>query len=160
MSYYSDSCNHHDYEWIQMVLGASIYLTSPLYPNRYPNNQYCAWRIQLINGTGNFVLTVFNLYLSSSTNDFLKIGMGMDISENTTIAVLDSYYTFPNSIIVEDDWMWVYFSSDYSTSQTGFFIQVQTTLNEAGKETNYRSHKKSVCYIEQNTSVCHDSMYA
>ena len=114
-----------------MTPDTSTFFTSPLYPAKYPSNQYCAWRIQLANGTGHFLVTVYNLYLQAG-NDFLRIGEGSEISNNSTVISIN-YFTFPSTVSVPAPWMWILFTSDAVTrSGSGFFIRVDAVASQTG----------------------------
>ncbi|XP_076437742.1 cubilin-like [Babylonia areolata] len=123
--YHANECPSME---VMVATEVKTILTSPNYPNNYPNGVDCRW---LIRGkTGVVKLTLLNLSFSrdSSTcsrNDYLIIYDGKD-SEARALATMCSSDTDVQDVTSSGPYVLVHFHSNLQGSASGFSLQYQT----------------------------------
>ena len=114
---------------------------SPNYPNKYPDGQYCSWRIT-VSPTQQILLTFANFSLQSENN---TDGLYVYDGENTTGEVLGVLYgghpPAKEGIYSSSNNMFIIFKSDRGGSYTGF-IASYSAVNSSGK---FRYKKTERC---------------
>ncbi|XP_078494028.1 scavenger receptor cysteine-rich domain-containing protein DMBT1-like [Ciona intestinalis] len=89
-------------------------ITSPGYPNNYPNNADCTWNITASNGMGiKFDLHTFE---TETNYDFINI-----FSNCTLVAILSGSHSFIIFMLSENS-LTLRFTSDRSVTRTGFNV--------------------------------------
>jgi len=102
-------------------------LTSPNYPDAYPNNQDCRWNFEASSGKLKLVIDKFNIQWSSTckTKDYLFVGQ---ISSYTKVWLCGS--SVPNdfsALVSKKKAMTVRFVSNGSGRKSGFKVRVIAT---------------------------------
>ena len=111
-----------------ITIGDTTNITSPDYPVNYPNNADCVCYLHSIDELGGyFKINILQLNLEA-TYDFLTLGYGSEVTDNSTVVTL-THASTPNSIYVFDSIMWTRFTSDHSSTHSGFLMQIKITLN-------------------------------
>ncbi|XP_077993791.1 cubilin-like [Glandiceps talaboti] len=110
-------------------------ITSPSYPNNYPDSASCEWTIQTSSGTTiDFNFTVFDIQGSagSCTNDYVQLFDG----ENDQSPVLGAGpfcgSAAPTDLKSTSNIVFAKFVSDSSTSSTGFVLSYSTVTAACG----------------------------
>ena len=101
------------------------YVFSPLYPNSYPNNLNCEWRLQAESSRFIIRLHVDDIQIQSCC-DYLDAFDGLD--QSNKIARLSSTNDTGREILSTGRWMNLNFVTDSSISDKGF--QLRATLIE------------------------------
>ncbi|XP_038050981.1 CUB and sushi domain-containing protein 1-like [Patiria miniata] len=97
-------------------------LTSPYYPNNYPNNARCIWFITVDEGsTIAFRFSVFN---TEQTHDTLTIGNGHEFSDGYSVIGHFSSSLTSLAIVSNNHTAWMKFTSDYSVTEVGFEVKI------------------------------------
>ena len=104
----------------ETLSGVSGSFRSPNYPRKYPDGQYCSWRIT-VSPSQQIHLTFTNFSLQSENN---TDGLYVYDGENATGVVLGVFYGGrpppEEGIYSSSNHMFVIFKSDKSVSYTGF----------------------------------------
>ncbi|XP_063957955.1 deleted in malignant brain tumors 1 protein-like [Lytechinus pictus] len=101
-----------------------INLTSPNYPNHYPNNLNFAYHITVPDGCR--ILAKFHFLSLESNSDFLSFGDGI----GRELIRLTGRYS-PPTILSPANVMWMNFTSDASSSDIGFQFEI-SLYNKSG----------------------------
>lgn len=101
-----------------------INLTSPNYPNQYPNNLNFAYHITV--PAGSRILAKLHFLSLERNSDFLAFGDG----NGRELIRLTGRYS-PPTILSPDNVMWMNFTSDASSSDIGFQFEV-SLYNKSG----------------------------
>ncbi|XP_038052290.1 CUB and sushi domain-containing protein 3-like [Patiria miniata] len=97
-------------------------LTSPYYPNNYPNNARCIWFITVDEGsTIAFRFSVFN---TEQTHDTLTIGNGHEFSDGYSVIGHFSSSLTNLAVVSNNHTAWMKFTSDYSVTEVGFEVKI------------------------------------
>ncbi|XP_070547366.1 cubilin-like [Ptychodera flava] len=94
--------------------------TSPNYPNDYSNDLICHYIIS-IPGAQRIILAFLDYDVEKSF-DFVQVGRGAILHENSLINYTSDYIPVPLPLEVASDSVWLIFSSDYSGGGRGFHI--------------------------------------
>ncbi|XP_072173176.1 uncharacterized protein [Diadema setosum] len=121
-------------------------ITSPNYPNPYPDNQICTWEIRLPD-TATLVRVVFTAFSLEENEDFLQVGSGQTVGENVVASLTGS--GLPSPVESATYRMWLRFLSDESFSDTGFSLNYYAVENP-DPPTPYEPETDSVLFIVQN----------
>ena len=122
---FTDICSS---AWRNITIGDTTSITSPDYPANYPNNADCVCHLQSVDEVGGyFKINILQLNLEANY-DFLTLGYGSEETDDSTVVTL-THASSPNSIYVFDSIMWTRFTSDRSSTRSGFVIQIEITLN-------------------------------
>ena len=97
-------------------------ITSPLYPALYPGNTKCTSIIK-ISESGATYLSVTH-FGTEFRWDKLRIGRGMNVSEDEVVSLTGSSISY-SAFIISDDFVWFTFESDSGIFGIGFFIEVE-----------------------------------
>ena len=102
-------------------LNETLAIFSPNYPYQYPNFAEVLW---LVSGPEGYpIVASFLEFDIEHGYDFLTIGHGlMNNTESTLIRLTGS--SIPNDVVSLNNEMWLYFTSDYSVTYTGFWIEI------------------------------------
>ena len=96
-------------------MGPSGSFQSPDYPNSYPDNAYCRWKISV--PSGKKVMVTFNSFKTEKNNDGVEIYDGVSQQQ---ITALSGVYTSAVTFTSENNEIDIRFISDGSTNSTGF----------------------------------------
>ncbi|XP_022083511.1 uncharacterized protein LOC110975370 isoform X2 [Acanthaster planci] len=113
-------------ELITINLGTneSTLVSSPSYPNNYPNNLDVVWIIQTV---GNWrILIEFIAFNTESRYDFLQAGDGGNFSNSSTALFRVSGSNLPTRLLSVGNVMWLRFMSDQSVNMSGFSLSAQS----------------------------------
>ncbi len=128
---YSDSCSKVQ---INSSIGDIKYITSPRYPEAYPSSHDCTWFLQSRDQSSTYVIRILNFY-TEYTYDNFYIGIGTSGYWNTTVVRIHAQ-SFPSSVIIPKQAIWLRFISDVSVQYPGFLLQVEQVK---GREGNFMS---------------------
>ncbi|PIK33279.1 hypothetical protein BSL78_29909 [Apostichopus japonicus] len=106
---------------------ASGVIISPNYPKPYSNNLGCSYMISLPDSSKVVQLFMNDFHLEDG-HDFLTVGIGSDIFENTAYTLTGS--EVPSEITTGSSMVWLYFSSDESVTDVGFSISFESLTVE------------------------------
>nr|XP_039258011.1 CUB and sushi domain-containing protein 3-like [Styela clava] len=130
--YFSPQCSG-----ITFVSGSSYIILSPgyNYPNWYPNNADCQWRIQAPNGYS--ALQFKTLYFSIEYSyDWVKIYNSYGTDSSQLIAHLTGYISGHTYVATSSSpYATLHFRSDYTGTDRGFYIHVYQTNIYPSSET-------------------------
>ncbi|XP_038052295.1 G-protein coupled receptor GRL101-like [Patiria miniata] len=112
----------------------SATLTSPYYPNDYPNNALCIWFITT--DVGSTISFRFSNFHTEKNHDKVTIGNGHAPSNDSSIigsfsSSLTSLAVFCNNHIA-----WMKFTSDYSITRVGFQVTITQERSEVSCKQN------------------------
>ncbi|XP_038052293.1 CUB and sushi domain-containing protein 2-like [Patiria miniata] len=97
-------------------------LTSPYYPNNYPNNARSIWFITVDEGsTIAFRFSVFN---TQRRRDTLTIGNGHESSDSDSVIGLFSSFLTSLAVFSNNHTAWMEFTSDSSVTEVGFEVKI------------------------------------
>ena len=103
-------------------LGESLTIVSPNYPDNYPNHASFQW---LVSGPVDYqVMATFHTFELESGYDFLRIGSGLDATDQSSQQVRLSGSTLPDDVVSINNEIWLNFSSDSSVTKRGFWIEI------------------------------------
>ena len=115
---------------INISLNVTYDLTSlPYYPYIYPNDAHCEWYITSLD-TEYVVIQFYRLH-TQTEKDFLHLGIGHNISSNTSILKLSGQLG-PRIVSVNSSKLWILFTSDYGGRHFGFHVKLISS-NTHGK---------------------------
>nr|XP_006814131.1 PREDICTED: neurogenic locus Notch protein-like [Saccoglossus kowalevskii] len=98
--------------------GEQVTISSPNYPNDYPNNLHCIWRVTNRDGRQ---LKVTPVEMNTECGyDMVNLGHGSDPDDDETLLLHDSGSTTLPIFVVEDNEMWLTFDSNQFSSDRGF----------------------------------------
>ena len=101
------------------------YVRSPNYPRNYGNHRDIIWEIQAPDGFR--VNAVFLDFVSESDYDFLRVGLGTGPYDQGSYELHSFTGTnYANEVTSPGQYMWLYFTSDVSTSARGFVVELST----------------------------------
>lgn len=116
------------YEFHDVAIGDSFNISTPGYPNFYPDNFYCTWTFES-NDTGNYALTFDELtllFLKTKNVDYFTLGRG-----NHTQIFQESHFIAPGTTaLIDDQRIWIRFESDEKFAFRGFSINVQRIASQ------------------------------
>ncbi|XP_030840490.1 atrial natriuretic peptide-converting enzyme-like [Strongylocentrotus purpuratus] len=105
---------------VNLTVGETRSISSPNYPNEYPNNAYYTW---YITAPSNYsVLITFIAFNLESGYDHLSIGNGH--TPGNLVAKTFSGQDIPASLRLYSSNSWMRFTSDYSVKRQGFQLQL------------------------------------
>ncbi|XP_077981827.1 cubilin-like [Glandiceps talaboti] len=103
-------------------------VTSPNYPDNYPNNADCVWIITLPDGYEDQRIQItFDDFDLEYQEDYLILGSGDDIDENILAAYTG--HTLPQPWTSPDSVVWLRFTSDESVNKAGFNLNYKPTTD-------------------------------
>ena len=108
-------------ELLQITNVTSHNLSSPLYPELYPNQMNCVWKINT--EEDNFILINF-LNVELDLNDEVLIGLGTAINQNT-IMIIEAMMGYPNTLTANATQIWIVFVSNTEGRAKGFLMEIQ-----------------------------------
>ncbi len=102
-------------------------LTTPYYPDTYPNSADCTWIAQSPrpHGTIKILFPDFDL---ETNYDYLTIGQGNNRTDDTMVLKLTGKSGLA-SLSVSDEAVWIRFKSDRGVAWYGFVLQISWTVN-------------------------------
>ncbi|RZB39104.1 CUB, FXa inhibition, and/or EGF CA domain containing protein [Asbolus verrucosus] len=128
-----------DYEVIcgdHLYVGNQTQLTSPGYPDQYPHNKKCIWKIE-VRETKRAALT-FQFFDLEQTNgclsDYLEIRDGL--TEDSDLIGVFCNSTTPGDIIATSNYLFVKFVSDGSERRGGFAATIINDYDECATMNN------------------------
>ena len=118
-------------------LGESLTILSPNYPENYPNHANVQW---LVSGPDDYqIVASFHTFNLESGYDFLSIGSGLDATDQTSLLITLSGSDLPEDVVSNNNEMWLEFTSDYSVTRDGFWIEI-TVLGRENISGNSKSY--------------------
>ena len=109
----NDVCN----EDITIPKGGFVYISSPKYPNNYPDDKKCVWRIK--NANTYKVLTMQILELDTEEgNDIVEVRDGYTAADY--VLARASGKKIPPPIFSSKDKLWIKFQSNFEKNKKGF----------------------------------------
>ncbi|XP_077864847.1 cubilin-like [Saccoglossus kowalevskii] len=112
---------------IPAVVGASVDITSPNYPDHYNNNDYCKWTISVVQPVKTFT-GIYHMYVRINSFDtelnfdWLEIGSGHDDSDFDSLLFRFSGSDVSGSYVTNHDEVWALWTSDRSFTKQGFNV--------------------------------------
>ena len=128
------------FQQLTLLPNQPINISSPSYPDNYPNDEECLWIVSKSNitdeeeevdtatttkdtgSTGSIVL-IFNDFLTERTHDVVSVGHG-DVYLTNTILDLSGDWV-PEAVISYDTSVWVRFEADDVVPYRGFQAVVE-----------------------------------
>ncbi|XP_077988407.1 CUB and sushi domain-containing protein 1-like [Glandiceps talaboti] len=117
---YFEECAGNCSETIYLSRHSSVDVTSPNYPDNYPDFARCEWITYAVDGSN--ISVEFNDFVTEPYADYLSAGNGDDPNNNSSVIWLHSGFDLPNDFISDGDVTWIRFFSDYSFNFRGFNI--------------------------------------
>ncbi|XP_077864845.1 bone morphogenetic protein 1-like [Saccoglossus kowalevskii] len=107
-----------------MVLkpGSTLYIQSPNYPGDYYSNSECLWKVRTESGLS--ITINFRDFQTEKGFDWLDIGDGDDATDLTSRIRHESGHEVPIPVYVEDDKVWIKFTSDDTINYRGFLLML------------------------------------
>ena len=127
-------------------------ITSPNYPDQYPNSTYKRWEIS--SPPDHAILLQFISFNLELGFDYLYVYTGTipSLSNSTRIADLTGQ-SLPGDTISYAPYMWLVFQSDFSISAEAFLAEV-STINVTGKYACY-CFKKYMAIVRSLSGYFH-----
>ncbi|XP_038052296.1 tolloid-like protein 1 [Patiria miniata] len=97
-------------------------LTSPYYPNNYPDNARCIWFITV--DEGSTIAFRFSVFYIEKTHDTLTIGNGHESSDGDSVIGLFSGSLTSLAAVSNNHTAWMEFTSDSSVTKIGFEVEI------------------------------------
>nr|XP_054763568.1 enteropeptidase-like [Lytechinus pictus] len=116
-----------EYDLISLDIGSPHMITSPNYPDPYPDDSERIWEV--IPPADSAILVHFINFVLEDNSDFLYIYNGDTYSDETLVASL-SGYSLPRDLAEVTSKMWIRFQSDFAAGLEGFLL----TLTAISKE--------------------------
>ena len=124
-----DTGNHEEDNIYYFGLNETTAIFSPNYPETYPNFAEVLW---LVSGPEGYqIVASFMEFDIEYGYDFLTIGHGLTNDTESTLVRLTGS-SIPEDVVSVNHEMWLYFTSDFSVTRTGFWIEI-SVFNESGK---------------------------
>ncbi|XP_030829981.1 uncharacterized protein LOC578975 isoform X2 [Strongylocentrotus purpuratus] len=135
-------------------LGEALTIISPNYPDNYPNHASVQW---LVSGPEDYrAVAKFHTFDLESGYDYLRIGSGLNAGDLTSQLVQLSGYSLPDEVVSINNEMWLNFTSDYSVSRDGFWIEIMVFKQENitdlvnGTEVSVFTYGESLSIVSPN----------
>jgi len=110
----------------ELTADRTVFITSPNYPSKYPNDQECKWIITATSGKLNLVFDKFNIQATSTCNkDYLKVSG--PIKKYTKATLCGAKIPSDFNLTSKKQTMVLKFVSDGSTRKTGFRAYIVAT---------------------------------
>lgn len=131
-------------------------IVSSNYPDDYMNHARMEW---LISGPEESqIVAIFHSFELESGYDFLTIGSGLNSSDHASHLVTLTGSVLPEDVVSTNNEMWLNFTSDYSVTRKGFWIEIMVfeQPNTTGKVSIHFSKVKSyfVCELCMYGCIC------
>ncbi|XP_038073076.1 tolloid-like protein 1 [Patiria miniata] len=111
-------------ELINLAANQSINITSPSYPNYYPNNLDIQWVIQTAEDFR--ILLSFKAFSTESCCDHLSVGDGMDSANYFKRIFMSSGNSLRPDTLSAGNAMWLRFTSDEGGTRSGFSLSARS----------------------------------
>ncbi|XP_070543219.1 CUB and sushi domain-containing protein 1-like [Ptychodera flava] len=123
---YFSLCAGNCTESLILPINGNLTITSPNYPQNYPDDARCQWIVSTQVGTS--IDVYFDDFNTEPCCDFFFAGNGDTPSENTSVIWLYSGFAKPDDFTSTGDTVWMRFASDSRVNFKGF----QITLTDIG----------------------------
>ncbi len=122
--FFSECSNQTDFD---LPNENSINITSPSFPNFYPDNVDCLWTFSSPHIKGSYLVYFHEVILLQVTLyvDFLTLGTGTEFSERDELLTLKTFGSPGTVVIVEHPELWIRFISGNKYRNTGFSVTVE-----------------------------------
>ena len=136
ISFSHSGCNEQ--QNFEMMIGASVNISSPNYPGYYENNLNCTWTFTSP-GNGSYVIIFhsFNIYASLGDEDHFGIwkGQAKETTSDVTSSYLDNVLMIsPGSVVVvTGSDMRIGFTSGARFTHRGFLLEVERSHETMGE---------------------------
>ncbi|XP_041480035.1 uncharacterized protein LOC121427594 isoform X5 [Lytechinus variegatus] len=115
---------------ISLSVGEMYNLTSPGYPSNYDNNLNLVWTIL---APSDYRIIIYATSISTEPEyDFLYIGKGLTFDPNNRLVEFTGYYDKSLEVLLPGNKAFIIFTSDFSTTRQGFFLEISTSSEPAG----------------------------
>ncbi|XP_077988231.1 CUB and sushi domain-containing protein 1-like [Glandiceps talaboti] len=105
-----------------LVTGGNVTITSPNYPDVYPDEEECYW-IFYASSSSRILFLSWEEFCTESDFDFVSIGNGEVLGQDVLYDSLTGC-TLPQDIYSPGDILWMEFSTDWSVNAAGFHVFV------------------------------------
>ncbi|XP_070534296.1 low-density lipoprotein receptor-related protein 2-like isoform X2 [Ptychodera flava] len=105
---------------INLMPGESTTITSPNYPENYNINEVCQWVVNVLPGRG--ALFQFLAFATEECCDRLTVGVGTQSDDTTLFS--HSGIVVPGDTTVNEEVIWIRFSSDSTYTFSGFELLI------------------------------------
>ncbi|XP_070542875.1 tolloid-like protein 1 [Ptychodera flava] len=120
---YFDVCAGDCVEHITVPEAGEVIITSPNYPDNYPNDAQCQW---IITTQRHSLMQVrFTEFYTQPGKDLYFAGNGDEPSQDNSVVWAHSGYSAPEDFLSTDYTIWMRFVSDYDVTEKGFHIVVE-----------------------------------
>ncbi|XP_006823970.2 CUB and sushi domain-containing protein 1-like [Saccoglossus kowalevskii] len=140
---FQEACPNACGEIVNIPNGGSVDITSPLYPNYYPDDLNCNWTIYTEHGS-----MIYFEHVDFNTEDgfdFYSAGNGDAPSQETSEVWRHSGSSRPEDFLTDSGTGWITFTSDVNTAARGF----HTIVHDSG----YGSCA-GICGLYNNANGC------
>ena len=121
-------------EHFNIVSDSVVNISSPEYPNFYPDNLRCSWFVTS-NKTNNVSVEItFHQFLTFSGSDWLTIRRGNETVLSDEIVRFNSFITPGTSIFVDEEEIWIEFRSSGIFRHVGLHLSISVTSERDGKK--------------------------
>nr|XP_054749044.1 CUB and sushi domain-containing protein 1-like [Lytechinus pictus] len=115
---------------ISLSAGEIYNLTSPGYPSNYDNNLNLVWTIL---APSDYRIIIYATDISTELNyDFLYIGEGLTFDLNNLLMEFTGSNDRSLQVLLPGNKAFISFTSDYSTTRQGFFLEISTSDQPTG----------------------------
>ncbi|XP_077982027.1 tolloid-like protein 2 [Glandiceps talaboti] len=112
-------------EEITIPAGGKTSITSPNYPNNYPDNAACKWTVQ--SGSGSNIMVQFQDFELEGCCDYVSSGNGDEPSQATSVIWRHNGIMLPEDYLSNMPTVWLTFTSDSSVTFRGFRVTLTDT---------------------------------
>ncbi|XP_070542876.1 CUB domain-containing protein 2-like [Ptychodera flava] len=120
---YFEVCAGDCNEVVTVPEGGQVTITSPNYPENYPDDALCQW---IVSSERRSIMQVrFTEFYTQPGKDFFFAGNGDDPSEENSVIWMHSGFVAPPDFLSSDSTVWMRFSSDYAGTEKGFHVEVE-----------------------------------
>ena len=111
---------------------SSVFITSPGFPDPYPNQASELWTISATEEHG--IVYVFDILDVEESFDTLTIGTGLDPSAGESVMQIYTGQIAPGTRFLNEYWMsWMKFESDFTGRGVGFLVSI-SSLHSSRKD--------------------------
>ncbi|XP_072022253.1 uncharacterized protein [Amphiura filiformis] len=143
-----NDCDLCGYSEIEITTDQAINISSPLYPELYPNSMDCKWIITTIDG---FIRIEFEFFRVQKGYDYLFVGEG----DTIILEMSGTESEVPKSVIVHHSTMWLSFFSTTSWNDEGFFAYVKTVeMNATCSQGEFTCNLERALFCLLDESKC------
>ncbi len=114
---------------LQLPIDQNLTMTSPLFPEFYPDGLDCVWIVTTENNRG--LSLEFDFFSVQKGFDFLILGSGNQTTDSTRISRFSgTKLNIPDTVIIPNDSIWLRFKTGRSWNDAGYILRVSSIPNK------------------------------